>query len=152
MKLKNLRQKYNGLLEKFIRLFTLSGIAFVVTACYGTAPLDHEEYLDVQGQILDEDDLPLESIQVVVKSQNEYHNRLDTIYTAKDGRFHGQYPIPYFYSDTIEVVAHDTTGVYASDSVRIPYHNVEFGRHEDNGRDSYTTYYTLETDLQLKKK
>ena len=29
MKLKDLRQKYNGLLQKFIRLFSLSSVAFV---------------------------------------------------------------------------------------------------------------------------
>ena len=152
MKLKKLRQKYNGLLEKFMRLFTLSGIAFVVTACYGTPPINHEEYLDVQGQVLDENDEPLESIQVVVKSQNDNRYNTDTIYTSKDGHFHGQYPLPTFYSDTIEIVAHDTAGVYASDSVRVPYHNVEFGGHKENEHDSFSTYYTLEADLQLKKK
>lgn len=36
MKVKELRQKYNGLLEKLIRLFTLSGVMFTVTACYGS--------------------------------------------------------------------------------------------------------------------
>ena len=56
MKLKDLRQKYNGLLEKLIRLFTLSGVMFTVTACYGVAPFDTEEkdIVDVKGQIMDQ--------------------------------------------------------------------------------------------------
>ena len=37
MKLKDLRQKYNNLLQRFIRLFSLSSVAFVLTACYGCA-------------------------------------------------------------------------------------------------------------------
>ena len=50
MKLKDLRQKYNGLLQKFIRLFSLSSVAFVLTACYGSP---YAEY-DVEGYVYDE--------------------------------------------------------------------------------------------------
>ena len=49
MKIRALRQKYNGLLEKLLRLFTLSGIMFAVTACYGVAPYDYRGYVDVDG-------------------------------------------------------------------------------------------------------
>ena len=55
MKIKALRQKYNGLLEKLLRLFTLSGIMFAVTACYGVAPYDYRGYVDVDGDVLDDD-------------------------------------------------------------------------------------------------
>ena len=61
MKLKDLRQKYNGLLQKFIRLFSLSGVAFVLTACYGCP---YAEY-DVEGRVYDENGNPLENMQAI---------------------------------------------------------------------------------------
>ena len=63
MKLKDFRQKYNGLLQKFIRIFSLSSVAFVLTACYGCP---YAEY-DVEGQVTNENYEPLEDMQVVVK-------------------------------------------------------------------------------------
>ena len=46
----NFRQKYNNLLQRFIRLFSLSSVAFVLTACYGCP---YAEY-DVEGYVYDE--------------------------------------------------------------------------------------------------
>ena len=42
MKLKVLRQKYNDLLQRFIRLFSLSSVAFVFTAYYGCPYSEYE--------------------------------------------------------------------------------------------------------------
>ena len=64
MKLKDIRQKYNGLLQKFIRLFSLSSVAFVLTACYGCP---YAEY-DVEGYVYDENGNMLENMQVVVRT------------------------------------------------------------------------------------
>lgn len=103
MKLKDLRQKYNGLLEKLIRLFTLSGVMFTVTACYGVAPFDTEEkdIVDVKGQIMDEDNLPLESIQVVIQSGHEGHQHSDTVYTSsRVTTVRGIWAIAYSYPMT----------------------------------------------------
>ena len=50
MKLNLLRQKCNNLLQRFIRLFSLTSVAFVVTACYGSP---YAEY-DVEGYVYDE--------------------------------------------------------------------------------------------------
>ena len=47
----NLRQKYNSLLQRFIRLFSLTSVAFVVTACYGSPYAEYE----VEGEVCNEE-------------------------------------------------------------------------------------------------
>ena len=68
MKLKDLRQNYNNLLQRFIRLFSLSSVAFVLTACYGCP---YSEY-EVQGEVYDEDGNPLQCMQVVVSTYDDF--------------------------------------------------------------------------------
>ncbi len=152
MNLKDFRQKYNSLLQKFIRLFSLSSVAFVVTACYGPAPFDYEGYVDIEGRVLDEGNQPLESIQVILRNEDEHYGFSDTIYTNESGEFSKQY-IEYHvaFSDSIDIVAHDTTDVYAADSVRVSTNQIEFQRIEDLG-DVQKQYFSLNTELQLKKK
>ena len=147
-----LRQKYNNLLQRFIRLFSLSSVAFVVTACYGPAPFDYEGYVDIEGRVLDEGNQPLESIQVILRNDDENNRFCDTIYTDTDGAFAKQYlEYQVAFSDSIDMVAHDTIGVYASDSVRVSTNQIEFQRIEDLG-DVQKQYFSLNTELQLKKK
>ena len=152
MKLKDFRQKYNHLLQRFIRLFSLSSVAFVVTACYGPAPYDYEGYVDIEGQVLDENNQPLESIQVILRNDDENNRFCDTIYTDTDGAFAKQYfEYQVAFSDSIDMVAHDTTGVYASDSVRVSTNQIEHKGFNVNGN-VQKHYLSLYTDIQLKKK
>ena len=155
MKLKDLRQKYNGLLEKLIRLFTLSGVMFTVTACYGVAPFETEEkdIVDVKGQIMDEDNQPLESIQVVIQSGHDEHQHSDTVYTSEMGNYRARYRGNcLFLSDDITIIASDTSDVYAPDTVRVSPDEITYERMEDVDGWTVNTYYSLENDFQLKKK
>lgn len=152
MKTNLFRQKYNNLLQRFIRLFSLSSVAFVVTACYGPAPFEYEGYVDVEGQVLDETNQPLNAIQVIVKSEHQHHGFCDTIYTNEDGEFSRQYlENQVLYADSIEIVAHDTAKVYASDTVRVSTNQAEHKRFEEIG-DVQKHYLSLRADFQLKKK
>lgn len=152
MILKDFRQKYNGFLQKFIRIFSLSSIAFVVTACYGVAPpYDIEEVLNVQGQVLGENDEPLASKQVIVKRENRWEQNRDTLLTQEDGTFQAQYK-GFFYADSIKFVAYDADGVYETDSLSVSTNDVVF---EDEGMvndNLYRISYSLRADIRLKKK
>ena len=155
MKLKDLRQKYNGLLEKLIRLFTLSGVMFTVTACYGVAPFETEEkdIVDVKGQIMDEDNQPLGSIQVVIQSGHDEHQHSDTVYTSEMGNYRARYRGNcLFLSDDITIIASDTSDVYAPDTVRVSSDDIVYERMEDVDGWTVNTYYSLDADFQLKKK
>ena len=155
MKLKDLRQKYNGLLEKLIRLFTLSGVMFTVTACYGVAPFETEkkDIVDVKGQIMDEDNQPLESIQVVIQSGHDEHQHSDTVYTSEMGNYRARYRGNcLFLSDDITIIASDTSDMYAPDTVRVSSDDIVYERMEDVDGWTVNTYYSLDADFQLKKK
>ena len=155
MSLKDFRQKYNGLLEKLIRLFTLSGVMFTVTACYGVAPFEMEkkDIVDVKGQVLNEDNQPLESIQVVIQSGHDEHQHSDTVYTSEMGNYRARYRGNcLFLSDDITIIASDTSDVYAPDTVRVSSDDIVYERMEDVDGWTVNTYYSLENDFQLKKK
>ena len=148
----NFRKNYNDLLQRLIRLFSLTSVAFVVTACYGPAPVTHESYVDIEGQVLDEDNQPLESIQVIVRNEDERHRFCDTIYTNKDGEFKRQYnEYQVIFSDSIDIIAHDRKNVYSSDSVRIAANQREHKGYEEVGG-IHKHYMSLNTNIQLKKK
>ena len=151
----NLRQKYNGLLEKLIRLFTLSGVMFTVTACYGVAPFDTEEkdFVDVKGQVLDENNQPLSSIQVVIQSGHDEHQHRDTVYTNNRGNYRARYiGNCLFLSDDITIIANDTSNVYASDTVHAVSDDIEYVGMNEGADWTINNYYSLENDFQLKKK
>lgn len=154
MKLKDLRQKYNGLLEKLIRLFTLSGIMFAVTACYGVAPYDYKGYVDVDGDVLDDDGEPLESIQVVIKTNHGclYCDHYDTLYTNEEGKYHVRYEIFDLFGQDVVFTANDTTNRYASDTVFVEEEQAELVKLEETDEGNVEEYYHLDVDFQLKKK
>ncbi len=154
MKVKELRQKYNGLLEKLIRLFTLSGIMFAVTACYGVAPYDYKGYVDVDGDVLDDDGEPLESIQVVIKTNHGclYCDHYDTLYTNEEGKYHVRYGIFDLFGQDVVFTANDTTNRYASDTVFVEEEQAELVKLEETDEGNVEEYYHLDVDFQLKKK
>ena len=143
MKLNLLRQKCNNLLQRFIRLFSLTSVAFVVTACYGSP---YAEY-DVEGYVYDENGNMLENMQVVVRTFDAQWDYPDTVYTNQDGHYHAVHSLTSTGGDCMEVIVHDTTGVYASDSTHI-----SSGKMKVEDQDSWSTYYSMRSDFQLKKK
>ena len=143
MKLNLLRQKCNNLLQRFIRLFSLTSVAFVVTACYGSP---YAEY-DVEGYVYDENGNMLENMQVVVRTFDAQWDYPDTVYTNADGHYHAVHSLTSTGGDCMEVIVHDTTGVYASDSTHI-----SSGKMTVEDQDSWSTYYSMRQDFRLKKK
>ncbi len=143
MKIKEIRRKYNNLLQRFIRLFSLSSVAFVLTACYGCP---YAEY-DVEGYVYDENGNKLENMQVVVRTFDQQWDYPDTVYTNADGHYRAIHSLPSSGGDCMEVIVHDTTGVYASDSTHI-----SSGKMKVEDQDSWSTYYSMRQDFQLKKK
>ena len=143
MKLNLLRQKCNNLLQRFIRLFSLTSVAFVVTACYGSP---YAEY-DVEGYVYDENGNMLENMQVVVRTFDAQWDYPDTVYTNQDGHYHAVHSLTSTGGDCMEVIVHDTTGVYASDSTHI-----SSGKMTVEDQDSWSTYYSMRSDFKLKKK
>ncbi|MBQ2122282.1 MAG: radical SAM-associated putative lipoprotein [Bacteroidaceae bacterium] len=138
----NLRTKCNNLLQRFIRLFSLSGIAFVVTACYGTPYAEYE----VQGQVYGEQDEPLEAMQVIVRTYDK-HDWPDTLHTNAAGYYHVKHGATSFGGDCIEVVVHDPNGLYESDSVHISSNQMK-----QEAESNWSAAYTMRADIQLKKK
>mgnify|MGYP003510689036 FL=1 len=143
MKLNLLRQKCNNLLQRFIRLFSLTSVAFVVTACYGSP---YAEY-DVEGYVYDENGNMLENMQVVVRTFDAQWDYPDTVYTNADGHYHAVHSLTSTGGDCMEVIVHDTTGVYASDSTHI-----SSGKMTVEDQDSWSTFYSMRSDFKLKKK
>ena len=143
MKLNLLRQKCNNLLQRFIRLFSLTSVAFVVTACYGSP---YAEY-DVEGYVYDENGNMLENMQVVVRTFDAQWDYPDTVYTNADGHYHAVHSLTSTGGDCMEVIVHDTAGVYASDSTHI-----SSGKMKVEDQDSWSTFYSMRSDFKLKKK
>ena len=154
MKLKDFRQKYNDLLERLLRLFTLSGIMFAVTACYGVAPYDHKSYIDVEGDVLGDNGEPLESIQVVIKTNHGCLNcnRYDTLYTNEEGRYHVRYGMYELFGQDVVFTANDTTNVYVPDTVFVEEQQAKLVKFEETDGWIIEEYYHLDVDFQLKKK
>ena len=144
MKLKDFRQKYNNLLQRFIRIFSLSSVAFVVTACYGSPHAESE----VEGNVYNEEGEPLDDMQVVVRTFDDYsYSWPDTVYTNEKGKYHATYGIPSFGGDCMEVVVHDPSGVYESDSVHIGS-----GKMKVEAEDSWSARYSMKADFHLGRK
>ena len=143
MKTKDFRQKYNTLLQRFIRLFSLSSVAFVLTACYGCP---YAEY-DVEGYVYDENGNMLENMQVVVGTYDRDWRSPDTVYTNKEGHYHAVHSLTSTGGDCIEVIVHDTAGVYESAS-----RHIASGKMKVEDQDSWSAYYSMRQDFQLKKK
>ena len=143
MKLKDFGQKYNNLLQKFIRLFSLSSVAFVLTACYGCP---YAEY-DVEGYVYDEDGNMLENMQVIVRTYDASWDYPDTVYTNADGHYHAIHSLTSTGGDCMEVIVNDTAGVYDSDS-----RHISSGKMKVKDHDSWSTYYSMRADFKLSKK
>ncbi len=78
---------------------------------------------EMSGTVTDEQEQPLENIQVVHQDgwrngndPTRWRDCPDTLYTDADGKFYRHYS-GYFPLECQKLVVNDTTGVYASDSI-----------------------------------
>ena len=83
--------------------------------------------LDVFGTITDEDNKPLENIQVQVKYISEYGYTPSPVYSDSIGQYAFTSRDSGEQLDSIDVLVKDTSGVYECDTMRVPteYHKVE---------------------------
>lgn len=118
----------NVLLGAFLGMFGFSCSGYLVK--YGCPP---DVGIDVSGKIIDQEtEQPIENIQVTVKRLDVTHVQM---YSDKNGQY-GTHELYLPHWDSIDVVARDTAGLYAPDSVRLKFNYGE----------------NIRQDFQLKKK
>ena len=114
-----------------------------VPVLYGVA-LDRN-YVDLNGEVTNEDGQPLESMQVVINTSRI--SIKDTVYTNASGEFERAYGFPQEGNDTLLIEVNDTSNVYALEKVQIPF--TEMTKVNES---EYATEYSVDVKLQLKKK
>ena len=146
--MKKIKNKYHLLVTSL--LTTLLG--FVGVSCDNSVPVLYgvaldTNYVDLNGEVTNEDGQPLESMQVRVN--RSYMRRLvDTLYTNTSGEFERDYAFTKDGSnDTLFIEVNDTSDVYASEKVKIP-----FSEMTKVSESEYATEYSVDVKLQLKKK
>jgi len=138
----------NAFLEAAI--IGLVGTSFSSCTKYGIVEVEYGApyaTLEVSGAITDEEAKPVANIRVTVR--NEDHQILPEAYSEEDGLYstqaNGAFPIPH-----IEIIAEDTSGVYAPDTAHVDVQydrsDVSKGDHWNEGKAS------IQQDFQLKKK
>jgi putative lipoprotein (rSAM/lipoprotein system) len=146
--MKKIKNKYHLLVTSF--LTTLLG--FLGVSCDNSVPVLYglvydTNYVDLNGEVTNEDGQPLESMQVRVN--RSYMRRLvDTLYTNSSGEFEQDYAFTkYSNNDTLFIEVNDTLDVYASEKVEIPF--TEMTKVSES---EYSTEYSVDVKFQLKKK
>jgi len=98
--------------------------------------------LDASGLVTDQEKKPLENIQVTVKQT--WHRALPEQYSKEDGTYAVK-DVYMFPEDSVDIIATDTAGVYASDSARVKVTYSQPDADWDKG------VGTIQKDFQLKK-
>ena len=102
---------------------------------------------EVSGSVTNEDSKPAAGIRVTVQSDGnpllpETYSEEDGLYTIKDG---GAFPMPH-----IEIIAEDTSGMYAPDTARV---DVQYDRSSVSKDEGWNFgKASIIQDFQLKKK
>ena len=131
-----------GLLTTLLGFFGASCV-FPGPVLYG--PALPENFLEVDGEVTNEAGVPLESMQVVINTSRI--SIKDTVYTNASGEFERAYGFPQEGNDTLLIEVNDTSEVYASEKVQIPF--TEMTKETDS---EWSTEYSVDVKLQLKKK
>ena len=144
--MKKIKNKYHLLVGSL--LTTLLG--FFGASCVFPGPLLYgpavpENFLEVDGEVTNEEGVPLESMQVVINTSRI--SIKDTVYTNASGEFERAYGFPQEGNDTLLIEVNDTSNVYASEKVQIPF--TEMTKETDS---EWSTEYSVDVKLQLKKK
>lgn len=101
---------------------------------------------DVQGEVMNETNEPLKSMQVVVKANDDYAWP-DTVYTNEEGKYQCKYGTTSFGEECLQVIVNDTTGEYESDTLHIAPKQMQ-----EIEKGSWNVKYNVDADFQLKKK
>ncbi len=144
--MKKIKNKFHLLVSSL--LTTLLG--FFGASCVFPGPVLYgpalpENFLEVDGEVTNEAGVPLESMQVVINTSRI--SIKDTVYTNASGEFERAYGFPQEGNDTLLIEVNDTSNVYASEKVQIPF--TEMTKETDS---EWSTEYSVDVKLQLKKK
>ena len=144
--MKNIKNKFHLLVSSL--LTTLLG--FFGASCVFPGPVMYgpalpENFLEVDGEVTNEAGEPLESMQEVINTSRI--SIKDTVYTNASGEFERAYGFPQEGNDTLLIEVNDTSNVYASEKVQIPF--TEMTKETDS---EWSTEYSVDVKLQLKKK
>ena len=116
---------------------------------YGTPYAVYE----VMGNVVNKQNEPLDSMQVVVKNVGDYEHLdydptvTDTVYTNAYGKYLSNYELTAFGDDTLRVTVHDPKGVYQSDSVDIAPNEMDW-----IADDGWNSQLKVKANFKLKKK
>ena len=144
--MKKIKNKFHLLVSSL--LTTLLG--FFGASCVFPGPVMYgpavpENFLEVDGEVTNEAGVPLESMQVVINTSRI--SIKDTVYTNASGEFERAYGFPQEGNDTLLIEVNDTSDVYASEKVQIPF--TEMKKETES---EWSTEYSVDVKLQLKKK
>ena len=139
--MKKFRVLFNNLLMAILGVFGITSC--IAPVMYG--PAMPEDFLEVDGEVTNEEGEPLQSIQVVLNTSRITLN--DTIYTNASGEFERAYGFPQEGNDTLLIEVNDTSEVYASEKVQIPFSEMKKETYSE-----WSTEYSVDVKLQLKKK
>ena len=147
--MKKVKNKYHLLVSSLLTtLLGFLGVSCVFPNMYGPVmygPAVPEDYLEIDGEVTNEAGEPLESMQVVINTSRI--SLSDTLYTNASGEFERAYGFPQEGNDTLLIEVNDTSEVYASEKVKIP-----FSEMTKVSESEYATEYSVDVKLQLKKK
>ena len=144
--MKKIKNKYHLLVSSL--LTTLLG--FLGVSCVFPGPVLYgpgvpENTIDIDGEVTNEAGEPLESMQVVINTSRI--SLSDTVYTNASGEFERAYGFPQEGNDTLLIEVNDTSDVYASEKVQIPFTEMKKETYSE-----WSTEYSVDVKLQLKKK
>ena len=144
--MKKIKNKYHLLVSSLLTtLLGFLGVSCVFPGPVLYGPGGPENTIDIDGEVTNEAGEPLESMQVVINTSRI--SIKDTVYTNASGEFERAYGFPQEGNDTLLIEVNDTSEVYASEKVQIPF--TEMTKETDS---EWSTEYSVDVKLQLKKK
>ena len=144
--MKKIKNKVHLLVSSLLTtLLGFFGVSCVLPGPVLYGPALPENFLEVDGEVTNEAGVPLESMQVVINTSRI--SIKDTVYTNASGEFERAYGFPQEGNDTLLIEVNDTSNVYASEKVQIPF--TEMIKETDT---EWSTEYSVDVKLQLKKK
>lgn len=144
--MKKIKNKFHLLVSSLLTtLLGFFGVSCVLPGPVLYGPALPENFLEVDGEVTNEAGVPLESMQVVINTSRI--SIKDTVYTNASGEFERAYGFPQEGNDTLLIEVNDTSNVYASEKVQIPFTEMKKETYSE-----WSTEYSVDVKLQLKKK
>ena len=144
--MKKIKNKYHLLVSSLLTtLLGFLGVSCVFPGPVLYGPVVPENTIDIDGEVTNEAGEPLESMQVVINTSRI--SIKDTVYTNASGEFERAYGFPQEGNDTLLIEVNDTSNVYVSEKVQIPFSEMQKETYSE-----WSTEYSVDVKLQLKKK